>query len=255
MLFERKPMGVCLTQAGQRLYRDSHDAFLRLSKSLEAARPVAAEKTLVLTTTPAFAAIWLISRLSRFHELFPQLHIHVETSDVPVDLERDSGVDLAIRCSARDYPALFQLDLFTEYFGAYATPDFDDHIKNEKIDLIAVQWNTPSPISVTWQSWCAAAGKEEWLRRAVFRHYNDEHYALQAVLHGQGAVLASSVLVVDPLVQGALRPIEPSVRIPGARYLALCKPGRERLTPIREFLEWLEEEAGKTRLALARFDG
>ncbi len=252
LLFERKPLGVSLTPCGQQLYAASHEAFRRLGDALEAIQPIVPGETLVLTTTPSFAAAWLIPRLDRFHERFPHLHIAVETSDTVVDLEREARVDLAIRCSSERYPALVNQELFDEYFGAFASPDFDEDRPSGRLELIAVRWDTSTPNteSVTWQAWCERAGKQDWLRRSVLRHFDDEHYALQAVLHGRGAVLASSVLVNDQVMAGALRPVLPSVRLPGDRYVALCRPGRERVTPIREFLDWLEEEASATRVGL-----
>ncbi|WP_409333821.1 LysR substrate-binding domain-containing protein [Burkholderia sp. Bp8963] len=111
---------------------------------------------------------------------------------------------------------------------------------------------TPAPLSVDWPSWCRAAGRDGWLQRAVFRHYDDEHYALQAVLHGQGVVLASSVLVAEHVERRALTPVEPSVRLAGTRYLALCRPGRERQPQVRRFLDWLDGELAQTHAAIAR---
>jgi LysR family transcriptional regulator, glycine cleavage system transcriptional activator len=254
-LFERKSMGVSLTPVGQAMHQDCHKAFQLLSECLEAVRPTGRDKCLVVTTTPAFAATWLIPRLDGFHVQNPHLHIAVETSDVPVDLLRDARVDLAIRCSTRDYPSLTQRDLFTEYFGAYGTEDFDAEGTTQPINLVAVRWSTPSPISVSWEIWCDMAGRGDWLERSIFRHYDDEHFALQAVLHGQNAVLASSVLVADLVSSGSLQPICPDVRIQGARYLALCRPGRERSSTLCAFLDWLEKEAQLTREKLAAVDG
>nr|WP_315465847.1 LysR substrate-binding domain-containing protein [uncultured Rhodoferax sp.] len=254
-LFERSSAGVLLTPTGQALCLDCHKAFQLLSEGLEAIRPTAPDKNLVVTTTPAFAATWLIPRLDGFHVQNPHLHIAVETSDALIDLLRDSRVDLAIRCSTRDFPSLTQRNLFTEYFGAYGTVDFDADGTTQPINLVAVRWSTPSPISVSWDNWCDLAGRKDWLERSIFRHYDDEHYALQAVLHGQNAVLASSVLVADLVSAGKLQPIYPHVRIQGARYLALCRPGLERSTTICAFLKWLENEAQLTREKLAAVGG
>lgn len=253
LLFERGASGVRLTEEGERLFRTSHDALLALSRGLDAVRPEAAdERTLVLTTTPAFAAMWLIPRLGRFWQVDPQLNIKVETGNTLADLERDARIDLAIRATSRTFPALHEIALIDEYFGAYAATGFDAHRSDERLDLIETVWDTPLPVSIDWASWCRAAGRGVWLERAVFRHYDDEHYALQAVLHGQGVGLLSSVLVAEHVERGALMPIEPSVRLAGARFVALCRPGREREPQVRRFLEWLEAEIARTRGAVAR---
>ncbi|KUY88169.1 MULTISPECIES: LysR substrate-binding domain-containing protein [unclassified Burkholderia] len=253
LLFERGASGVRLTEEGERLFRASHDALLALSRGLDAVRPEAAdERTLVLTTTPAFAAMWLIPRLGRFRQVDPQLSIKVETGNTLADLDRDARIDLAIRATSRTFPTLHEIALIDEYFGAYAATGFDAHRSEERLDLIETVWDTPQPMSIDWASWCRAAGREAWLERAVFRHYDDEHYALQAVLHGQGVGLLSSVLVAEHVERGALMPIEPSVRLAGARFVALCRPGREREPQVRRFLDWLEAEIARTRGAVAR---
>ncbi|MGK8209677.1 LysR substrate-binding domain-containing protein [Burkholderia cenocepacia] len=253
LLFERNAGGVRLTGDGERLFRACHDALLGLSRGLDAARPDAGgARALVLTTTPAFAAMWLIPRLGRFRSVDPHLHIKVETGNALVDLERDARVDLAIRATSRTFPALHEIALIDEYFGAYAARGFDAHCSGERLDLIETVWETPLPTTIDWPSWCRAAGRDAWLERAVFRHYDDEQYALQAVLHGQGIALASSVLAAEHVERGALAPIEPSVRLDGARFVALCRPGREREPQVRRFLDWLADEIALTRAAVAR---
>ncbi|AOJ29399.1 LysR substrate-binding domain-containing protein [Burkholderia seminalis] len=253
LLFERGASGVRLTEEGAQLFRASHDALLALSRGLDALRPdTAGERPLVLTTTPAFAAMWLIPRLGAFRRIDPHLHIKVETGNTLVDLEREARIDLAIRATSRTFPALHEIALIDEYFGAFAATGFDAHRTDEPLDLIETVWDTPLPVSVDWASWCRAAGRETWLERAVFRHYDDEHYALQAVLHGQGVALLSSVLAAEHVERGALMPIEPSVRLDGARFVALCRPGREREPQIARFLDWLDAEIAQTRAAVAR---
>lgn len=128
--------------------------------------------------------MWLIPRLGRFRQVDPQLSIKVETGNTLADLDRDSRIDLAIQATLRTFPTLPEIALIDEYFGAYAATGFDAHRSDERLDLIETVWDTPLPMSIDWALWC----------HAVFlRHCDDEHYALQAVLHGQGVGLLSSV--------------------------------------------------------------
>ncbi len=66
-----------------------------------------------------------------------------------------------------------------------------------------------------------------------------------------GVDLAGSVLIDWHVERGALMPIEPSVRLDGARFVALCRPGREREPQVRRFLDWLEAEIAQTCGAVA----
>jgi DNA-binding transcriptional LysR family regulator len=243
LLFTRSGKGVQLTAEGERLYHDAHAALLDISRSLEALRPRADSHTLILTTTPALAASWLIPRLGDFYRQWPSFNVRVETANEVVELLRDSSIDLAIRTVSREDPALLHRPLMSEDFAAYAAPGQADPAAVERLELIDLRWEIPGGFALDWLTWCAAAGHGDWLSRAVLRHYEDEHFALNAAIAGQGLVLASSVLVADSLAKGVLVPYRPEVRLPGPRYFAVCVPGRERQSPVREFLTWLEQQA------------
>lgn len=246
LLFERARKGVRLTEEGERLYRDTHRSLLDISRSLDAFRPPSDSQTLTLSTTPALAALWLIPRLGRFHRVWPQFNVRVETSNDLVDLLRDSSVDLAIRGTTREDPSLSHIDLMDERFRVYAAPGVIEQRLAAGIELISLRWPCSSTLSIDWQTWCAAAGHEDWLSRALLREYDDEHYALNAAIAGHGLVLASSVLVADSVASGLLVPYLIDISLPGARYVALWTPGHERRSPVKEFLAWLEQEAVAT---------
>lgn len=74
------------------------------------------------------------------------------------------------------------------------------------------------------------------------REYEDEHYALQAAVAGQGYLLASTVLAADSVARGALVAYRPEVTLQGASYCVLARPGRERSAPVKEFVRWLSDQ-------------
>ncbi|MBB2496006.1 LysR substrate-binding domain-containing protein [Aquipseudomonas ullengensis] len=243
LLFERLGRGVRLTEAGERLYRSLHGALLDISHGLQAMRPAQQDNCVSLNTTPAFAALWLIPRLGRFYQRHPQIRVRIETSNDLVDLQRDASVDVAIRCGFEDFPELYLTPLMEEHFAAYTTPRLLAEMGDNGCALIGMTWGTPLQGLPDWQDWIDAAG-EDWLASAPRRDYPDEHYALQAAISGQGLVLASSVLASDALASGLLQPYRADVRVRGARYRAVCVPGRERQPALRALLDWLQEEAG-----------
>jgi len=242
LLFERSASGVRLTDDGERLYAETHRSLLDISRSLERFRPLAEPVSLTLSTTPALAASWLIPMLGSFHRAYPQFDVRLETSNDLVDLLRDASVDLVIRATANTDPALFRIELMSEWFGAYAAPGFEVPLDPPRMELIDLSWKIPGSFTVNWQSWCAAAGHTQWLPGARFREYDDEHFALNAAIAGQGLVLASNVLVADSVARGLLAPYRPDIRLRGPRYIAACVPGRERQAPVKAFVAWLEGE-------------
>lgn len=243
LLFERTGQGVRLTEAGQHLQRQVNGALRELLGSVQALTPGADSSQLTLSTTAAFASLWLIPRLGDFHRRYPDIHVRVETDNRVVDLQRDSAIDLALRAVLQPDPNLFHLPLMEEFMGVYTQPGAVVAGAGP-LELISVPWQSQTPLVVDWPTWCERAGHQDWPARARLRQYDDEHYALQAAIAGHGLVLASTVLVADSVARGLLQPYRPEVRLQAAHYCAVCVPGQERRTPVREFLAWLQAQVG-----------
>ena len=65
-LFERLPRQVRLTDCGERLFHSLHGALLEVAQSVDTLRPQRSGASLTISTTAAFAALWLVPRLGRF---------------------------------------------------------------------------------------------------------------------------------------------------------------------------------------------
>jgi LysR family glycine cleavage system transcriptional activator len=241
-LFQRLPRGVRLTDCGERLFRSLHGALLDVVQTIDHLRPQPSIGSLTLSTTPAFAALWLIPRLGRFYQTHPGIKVRLDTSTELLDLHQDASTDLAIRYGYGDHPSLHSQCLLDECFAVYGAPSFLATLDPTRLTLITVRWRNSQLYDRSWKAWCEAAG-EFWLNTAELREYDDEHYALQAAIAGQGLVLASTVLVSQSLSRGLLQPFRPAVTVPGAHYTALCVPGRERHPPVKAFFDWLNSEA------------
>lgn len=242
-LFERLPRQVRLTDGGQRLFHSLHGALLDVAQSIETLRPQRSNAHLTLSTTAAFAALWLVPRLGRFYARHPHINVRLDTHCEVIDLHQDASVDLVLRYSLDSYPNLYDLCLFDEQFGVYGSPEQVALAARRPPTLISVHWHNSKLYAHGWDAWCAQAG-EDWLtRQPCVREYDEEHYALQAAIAGQGLVLASNILVSESVASGVLVAYRPEIQVKGAGYSALCVPGRERHPPVRAFFQWLEEEA------------
>lgn len=247
-LFERLPRQVRLTEGGERLFRSLHGALLEVAQSVDTLRPQRSGSSLTLSTTAAFAALWLVPRLGRFYAQHPDINVRLDTHCEVIDLHQDASVDLVLRYSLDDYPNLYGLCLFDESFGVYGSPEQVALAARRTPTLISVHWYNSKLYAHGWQAWCAKSG-EHWLNPPpAIREYDEEHYALQAAIAGQGLVLASNILVSQSVASGVLVPYRGDVQVDGAGYSALCVPGRERHPPVRAFFAWLREEAQRSGL-------
>ncbi|MDO7897079.1 LysR substrate-binding domain-containing protein [Pseudomonas citrulli] len=249
-LFERSSQNVRLSAAGERLHPQLHRALLDIQHGLQALSPPCAAQSLVVSTTPAFASLWLIPRLGDFHRLHPDIEVRLHSSNHVVDLHRDASIDLAIRAQFTPDPQLFQQPLLDEVFGVYCRPDWQPPATGAPVELIDVPWLSHSSVAVDWPTWCAKAGTLGWLENARLRRYDEEQHALQAAIAGHGWVLASNVLAAEAVARGQLVGYRPEVRLAGARYTVVCVPGRERQSAARVFSEWLRGQATVPSMAL-----
>lgn len=242
-LFERLPRQVRLTEGGERLFHSVHGALLDVAQSVDSLRPQRSAGHLTVSTTPAFAALWLVPRLGRFYTAHPDINLRLDTQCEVVDLQQDASIDLVIRYSIGDYPNLYGQCLFDECFAVYGAPDVVARASAQVPTLISVRWHNSRLYALGWQAWCEKAG-ETWLNHALpLREYDEEHHALQAAIAGQGLVLASNILVSESVATGLLVPYRPQISVQGAGYSALCVPGRERHPPVRAFFQWVQAQA------------
>lgn len=246
-VFERGNQSVRLSADGERLYPQLHQALLAMQQSVEALLPTGASQSLVVTTTPAFASLWLIPRLADFHRLHPDIDIRLHSSNEVVDLRRDSSIDLAIRAVFTADPQLYAQPLLEEYFGAWCRPGWQPPEAGQAIELIDVPWLSNGVAAVDWPAWCAQAGVSGWLGNVRYRRYDEEQHALQAAIAGHGLVLASQVLVAGSVKRGELVAYRPEVRLTGAVYTVVCVPGRERGAAAQAFRRWISTYQGLFR--------
>ncbi|WP_178124977.1 LysR substrate-binding domain-containing protein [Pseudomonas sp. Fl4BN1] len=242
-LFERLPRQVRLTEPGDRLFRSLHGALLDIAQSVDTLRPKPSNTLLTVSTTAAFAALWLVPRLGRFYARYPGISLRLDTQSEVVDLQQDASIDLAIRYSQDGYLDLHGLCLFDERFAVYGAPHQVALAQQQRPTLISVHWRNSKLYADGWQAWCTQAG-ENWLDgQPQIRSYDEEQYALQAAIAGQGLVLASNILVSQSVASGLLEAYRPEIQVDGAGYSALCVPGRERHPPVRAFFAWLQQES------------
>lgn len=240
-LFVRRTRAVTLTGSGERLATAVHQAFSQILLALEDV--AAAESVLTVTTTPAFATLWLVPRIARFQEKYSQYWVQLETGTTPVDLQRDRRVDIAIRYGQSDYPNLHKVPLARETFGAYASPEYLSSLSRlREAVFIETAWRQQGIEDIGWGAWLAQGGFTETVSSIQVRQFDQEHYVVQCGIAGQGLILSSSILVQDMVQRGFLVPYRPDIQLDGMQYSLLCTTDRSNSIKFRRFSEWLETE-------------
>src|SRR5437763_8283583 len=112
-LFHRRPRGLALSDAGERLFAAvaPHYDILDLALRPERER---SDQSLTLSVMPSVATGWLLPRLAGFVAASPEIDLSVQSSVELVDFEREA-VDAAMRFGPGDWPGVHADPLFDEW--------------------------------------------------------------------------------------------------------------------------------------------
>ncbi|NRP72934.1 HTH-type transcriptional regulator PerR [Ensifer psoraleae] len=240
-LFRRSHRKVELTQAGAELLEAARAAVSLLENAID--RISSETRSVTLTTTPAFAALWLAPRISEFQAQFPNLSLRTEASHTSIDLERTRGIDAAVRYSLST-SSEGQL-LVREGFKAFASPGtFARQAETRSVAVLSYRWRSRGLENLALDPWETALGQHGSLKVIS---YDDEHHAALAAVSGKGIVVLSDVLAQHLVSSALLEDVLPDVSIPGHCYRIMV-PNRTRADrDTRQVLEWLQDEMRSLR--------
>jgi LysR family transcriptional regulator, glycine cleavage system transcriptional activator len=247
-LFRRLNRAIELTASARVLLPGLSDAFAEIHASVRRLRAHNDTGTLTVTASPSFAAKWLVLRLHRFQERYPDIDVRISASDDVVDLTR-GDFDLAIRYGTGRYPGLtVELLLENEVFPACSpllletgpplrTPEDLAHhalIHDQAVDR--------DPLAPTWAMWLKAAGAASVPASAGIT-FSVGYMALDAAIAGHGVALAYSTIAAADLAAGRLVRLF-SLALPDLfAYYIVTAPGALERPKVRAFRDWLRQEA------------
>jgi LysR family glycine cleavage system transcriptional activator len=241
-LFERRTRALLLTESGQLLYRATQDALGILHDTTRRVRGTPSMKTVVVTTTPGFATLWLIPRLAGFTRDHPEVDVRISAANEMVDLER-AGVDLAVRYAPEDRVSHGRL-LFGETVFPVCSPALAANAANPlqtPDDLhrhILLYLEESRAAWLDWDLWFHALGLRDFAPagKLHFSHYDQ---LIQAAVDGTGVALGRNPLVQRLLREGRLvAPFADKVASSRAYYVIEASAAKTK-PQVRQFADWL----------------
>ena len=207
---------------------------------------------LTVTSSPTFAAKWLVPRLPRFGARYPDINVRLDTSLGVLDYARE-GIDAAIRLGPGGYPGMRVDRIFHEVVVPVCSPDLlaGAHPLRTPGDLVHhtllhVDWGALRDTSPDWRMWLMCAGVEgvDPTRGPAF---TVEDLAISAAVDGNGVALASTHAVANDLKAGRLvKPFE--LALPTDFCFWLVAPEKTADRPkVTAFREWLLAEAAASQ--------
>jgi LysR family transcriptional regulator, glycine cleavage system transcriptional activator len=249
-LFHRMNRSIQLTASAQVLLPGLSEAFAGIQSSVRRLRAHNDTGTLTVTASPSIAAKWLVLRLHRFQEQYPQIDVRISATDDVVDLGK-GDFDIAIRYGTGNYPGLaVEVLLKNEVFPACspqlltAGPPLRTPQDLAAHALIHDQAIERDPLVPTWPMWLKAAGVKDVAGTAGLR-FNNIHLALDAAIAGHGVVLAYSAIAAADLAAGRLVRLF-SLALPDQfAYYIVTAPGALERPKVKAFRNWLRREASE----------
>lgn len=244
-LFERRVRQVALTAAGRTLFPALQEGLDRFEEAVGRVAGLRETPIVVLTTTTAFAAHWLMPRLSRLRVAHPELTLSLLATEELVSLESGQA-DIAIRLGGGMADGHDVIPFIRDRFAPVASPalEISGEESFERLPLIDFDWRRPIAGKPDWPRWFEAAGFSG-LTVAPTLHFNQESHALQAAIAGQGIALFSLTLAAEPLAQGHLcQPFETTIS--GGTYSLLRARRTHYSSRSKSVWDWLLEEAGRS---------
>lgn len=238
-----------LTEPAQRALPDIRMGFQSLNLGMTLLREGATDGILNVTSSPAFAAKWLLPRIEDFQHRWPDIDVRLETSLKLLDFTAQ-GVDIGIRYGLGKWEGLnAELLMLEEVFPVCApslvaiNPAINCLTGVTEQTLIHDLSMEQHKDFITWSQWLRRFDVQEIVHKPGLR-INNSAAVLQAAVEGHGIALARSIMVYDDLKSGRLIRLCPDVSLssPLAYYL-VYRPGCDKLPKIAHFREWVIEQA------------
>jgi LysR family glycine cleavage system transcriptional activator len=247
-LFRRLHRALRLTDDGQTLQQVVGDVLAQLHAVGGALKRDARAKTVVVTTTPGFAGLWLIPRLASFTATRPDVDVRISAGYALVNLNRD-GVDLAVRYQSEDSVGPGAELLFADVVLPVCSPKLlrDPSrplktLEDLRHHVLMYHDSGPGADMQDWPIWLRAM-KLEGLKPAGVLHFSQFDQLINAAVAGQGIALGRSPLLKQMLRDKRLvAPFKKTVASPRSYYLVRSS-GAARKPEVLDFAAWLRSEA------------
>lgn len=243
-LFQRIHRGVRLTSQGETLFAELNASFMRIGNTVRRLRMRDDGASVTISTTVAFASMWLMPRLGSFWRAHQDITVNHVISDNMGEL-RAANADLHLRYGNGNWTGENSARLFGDTIFPVCGPEFarthNPGDVEELIELPLLQMGSVDSSWLDWTEWLQQIGVPMRPRRA--RSFTNYVIALQAAQDDQGVALGWQRLVSPLLEQERLVRIGTwQVDAPGAFHVT-WPDNRAPDTATQALRDWLIDQA------------
>ena len=244
-LFEGPRHALRLTPRGATLASELYPAFDRISAAVTHARGQSDE--LSIAVHASLSVKWLIPRLARFHEAFPDIHVHL--IELPAHAQSHRGADMVIRLM--DAASLNQAGTIAIASNAIG-PVISARLAGT--DGRAAIARAPRMVARTqpqsWDDWQRLSGVSLPHPDTPPRALAHMHFSLDAVMADWGAAVLPWIVCADALAEGKI--VAPYGFSPDEGGVGLSVSRSETSRAQKSFIQWIKAQASATEIPLLR---
>lgn len=259
-LFQRYNRRLELTDGGRAYLQVLRHAFNHIDLATKQLFPEGDDPSLKISVLNSLAQKWLMPRLGEFQVRAPKTDVLLSASDHCVDFSRED-FHIALRYGAGGYRGLQVRLLMKDKVFPVCSPRLlagnnplrtPDDLRHHALlhDILGSR----NEDMQHWGHWLKAAGVTD-IDHTRGPAFNQLGMILAAAVDGQGVALGRLSLTADDLAAGHLVcPFGPVLDARYAYYL-VSPSSTVDLPKVRQFREWLLEEAAKTEARAAGLPG
>lgn len=238
-LFVREIRKLTATEKGMSYFSLIAPALEQISKASDLVRNKDHNKVR-LSLTQALASKWLGPRLENFVSQYPEVELHINASNRPVDFQ-SNDIDLAIRHFDGQSQDLTSHLVFDDEVRLYCTQSYKQAKGLDSVNDLDKTTLIITTLLPMWDRWLSEFTDLRSDERAKIPalHFDQTLLAIDAAKRDQGVVLSNALLVQEELKRGEL--IEPfNYRLSVEKSYYLVYPNNRTLSPAANlFKDWL----------------
>lgn len=242
-LFQRTNRGLNITPAGEALLPVLAESFDRISVTLDHIRKNNQEEVIQVTSTPSFAAKWLVPRLSDWYSNADASRIHLLPSLDLLDLEREN-IDFAIRCGNPPWRGFEHELLMPIHLVPVCSPEYAAREKLLKRPADALQHDLihadvgDNGLGEEWCAWLQACDVD-CPKKLAGLSVKDPALAMQAAADGLGLAIGYLELIDRDLNSGRLLAASEQMVRHDLSYHLVYRPATKENSSLQLFRDWL----------------
>lgn len=241
-LFSRSSKGVKLTTIGERYLKEVSGALNIIGQATDLVINDIHQDYLRIHSAPSFGLLWLMPRLDKFRQAWPELKISLTCSYESIQFSRDN-IDIDIRHGLSQWPTLVVKTIRNERMLPYASHAWRENHPIEAVeDLLSCDLIHSDSTLINWNNWFSWHKVRGFNKDFIF-NFDRSYMSIEAARMGLGVILESNLLAGESLRKQHLQPVfADDVSMSVSAHHLVMPHTSEQKTKVKTFVTWISEE-------------